>query len=175
MEEIEEEILEKAGIFKKARTAFEKAKRDLEREVVDYQDKRERLQREAWEKENLGWCQKCDKFHPKESIRLLYTEGLYRDYTPYKRLQSFCKQCAELLLSCPRGDTDKFQCYKAKEEKEGFVIFVSGKWIPIPELEHTTIKIEREYISEEDYQFGKNIQLDDRLNLSLKIGGKEIL
>ncbi len=173
LEEIEEEILKKADGFKVARTAFQEAESNLTREVQAYQKERERLQREAWKKENLGWCHKCYLFYSQEFMRLLYAEGRERRDLS-KRVISYCNNCAEAILSCPR-DKNEFQCYKAKQKKDGFVIFVSGQWIPIPEPEHTLIEIERGYIPEEDNRFGKSIECSGWPNLYLKIERRKIL
>ncbi len=178
LEEIEKEILKKVDVFKAACIAFQEAESNLRKEVQTYQKERERLQKESWMKENLGWCQICDKFCPQESIRLFYTEGREqhtKSYGLYKRVRTFCEDCAEIILSRPRGGEEEFQCYKAKQEKDGFVIFVSGQWIPIPEPEYTQIEIEREYITEGEYRFGKLIECPIWPSLHLRIGGKEIL
>lgn len=131
---LEKGILEQAKRFEAAQIAYRDAESTLNNAVQSYQTERERLQREAWKKEDLGWCQGCDKFHPKESIQLLYTQGRewhgsegYETHAFYRRLRSFCEHCAERLLSSPRGGDEEFQCFKAKKSEEGFAVFVSSK------------------------------------------------
>lgn len=181
LKEIEQEILKKVDVFKATRTTYheaqrllEEAQRLLEEAVQAYQKERERLQREAWVKENKGWCQSCNKFYPQESIRLLYTEGQER-HGLRKRVRAFCEGCTEVILSRPRGGEEEFQCYKAKQEKDGFIIFVSGQWVPLPDPEHTQIEIKRGYIPEGEYRFGKRIGCSGWPSLHLKIEEREIL
>lgn len=163
--ELEEQIRKKAKVYANIQETLGAAAKDLREVVHEYQSTREKAQREVWAREGLGWCQRCDKFHPRRNIRFLYTVGResygshgYESYGLYKRLRSFCRSCAEKMFSSPRGGESEFQCYKARRTKEGFWIFVSGSWQPLPDPERVCIDIERGYIPQSEYIFGKEIE-----------------
>lgn len=178
---LEKEVLRQAKFFETAQTACRDAESATNKAVQSYQAERERLQREAWKKEDLGWCQWCNKFHPKESIQLLYTQGKewhgsegYETYAFYRRLRNFCGHCAEELLSRPRGGREEFQCFRADKSEEGFTIFVSGKWIPLADLKGVVVEIERGFIPEDEYRIGKNVEFYGWPVTRLLIEGKEV-
>jgi len=182
LDAIEKDIRKKSEIFKTAQKAMCDAEEALKESVKNYEALREYLQRDVWRGKGLGWCQEEDKFCPQESIVLLYIERLGWHGEHYSRHQSLdktvasiCQGCAKKFLSTPHGGEEKFQCYMAKKEGDGFVILVSGKWIPIPNPDRTEIRIERKYIPEKEYQFGKHIASSFFPNAELKIGGEEII
>ncbi len=181
LEAMEKIIRERAKDFQVAYAVVREKEKTLRKVIEDYKIEREKLQREAWAKEELSWCQRCDKFYPQKSIGLLYTEGrewhgseYTESYAKYRRIRSFCEECVEIILSRPYGEREEFQCYKAKKEEDGFVIFVSGNWVPIPDPKYIHIAIERGYIPENNYHFGKCIECDGVWNLHIKIGKEEI-
>lgn len=182
LEAIEKEMRKQAEVVKNAKLVLGEAEDALGEAIKNYRTERERLQREVWAREKLGWCQRCEKFYPEDSVGLLYTEGnewhgseYAQHYSFYKRLQSFCESCMEKILSRPRGGEEKFQCFKAKQQDGQFFIFISGEWEPLSEPKDTIIEIERGYIPEKEYCFGKPTQYTTWPSFKLKIGGEEIL
>lgn len=168
LEVLEEQIKKQAEMAKKAELAFNEEEAKLRDLIETYKSQREQLQREAWKESKLCWCQRCEKFHPEEDVVLLYTEGkewhgseYTESYDFYRRLRSFCHQCAEILLSRPRGGDNEFQCYKARRRDEGFEIFVWGEWQELSDRQQSylIIEIERDYIPESEYQFGQPITM----------------
>lgn len=181
LEAMEKKIREKAEELNVANAVVAKLEKISKEAVENYKVEREKLQREAWAKEGLDWCQKCGKFYPQKSIGLLYTEGkewhgseYTESYGKYRRIRSFCEKCVEIILSRPRGGEEEFQCYKARKEEDGFVIFVSGHWVSVPDPKYIRIEIERGYIPEDDYHFGKCIESTGLYDFHIKIGNKEI-
>lgn len=178
----ENTVRECAESFKSVQARFREEEEKLAVAVRAYQRERERLQRDAWAKEVLGWCQRCEMFYPKESTGILYTEGRewhgghgHESHSLYKRLRSFCTKCNEYLLSRPRGREEEFQCFKAREQDGSFEIFVLGAWQALSESERIVIEIERGYIPEGEYSFGKLIGYNAYPRFELTIGDEKII
>lgn len=132
---LEREIREKAKVYTDAKKKLDETETELRNFVYQYQRIREMAQREIWKKDELEWCQRCDRFYHRSDIDLLYTEGRewhgshgYESHSFYRRLRNFCRGCAEDFLSRPRGGKDEFQCFKARktEEEDKFEMFISG-------------------------------------------------
>lgn len=164
LEQLEQKIRKQAADYDAVEKKLREISGNLYNSVAEYQKTREKAQRDIWKKENKGWCHGCEKFHPASSLRLLATSA--RKYPEIKtspshwRISSYCWRCADIKLSSYRGGEENWQCFRARKSGKGFVIYVSGEWQPIdmntePKPE---IKIERTgYISESEYQVGKNI------------------
>ena len=163
---IEAEAKKQFQSFIKIHDELEKKRLSLEKIVVIYNKKRKQFQLELWEKIGLCWCKNCHEFYPKERTELVYMEWEELDgenRLSHRVVRSLCHNCAGKALSSPRGGEDKFQCFKSKRSKDGFVIFVSGEWGKILNMKDLIIDTEPENC-EKFYAVGKNIHVETSIS-----------
>jgi hypothetical protein len=161
---LEQEIKAEAANYQAIEVSLRDASAALYKSVKEYQRLREHGQRDIWKEEKKGWCCGCEKFHPSNSLQLLATSA--RQWPEIKtsptqwRISFYCRHCANVKLTSYRGGEENWQCFRARKTKQGFDLYISGEWQaldmnaqPPPE-----VKLERTgYISESEYQIGKNI------------------
>ena len=165
LSKIEAEVIKKAEEYKQTDNVLSTLEAELKEAVSQYNLERRNYQLDFWEKvKGLGWCQRCEKFRSADSIVILYTQEreeysdhAYSSFDLYHRIRGFCKDCSDFIMSLPRGEENEFQCFKAKKGLDGsFMALMSGTWKPVPE--QTIITVERGYIPEKEFLFGKSIE-----------------
>ncbi len=177
----EENILEKARELQQLQEELDEIKKLLQtkslflaKDVENYKKLRERYQRSIWESERgLGWCQKCESFHPLSKLNLFYTEELEEDDRLVRRIRSFCQNCASLFLREAKLKTDdRFKRYPAYRRADGqFFIMKNGGWQEVDKSLKVVVEIEKPNISEKDFEIGKYLEFYDYPRLVLKIDG----
>ena len=176
LQEAEESVLEKANELIVCCNDCEAARNTLQAAISEYNSVRERIQKEIWEKKEMGWCRRCKKACPKKDLTILYVEEEvktvtypHEEYETTRVLQRLCRDCFDLLTSYPEK-----QCSKVKEKDGEFLIYQSGEWHPLSQRQITQVQIELSRVPEEAYTIGKRIYSDFNLG-ELSIGEKKII